>query len=100
MAIANKEILPKYKTRLLLRCIYHFKSDLINYMDHVRISGTEWGCVGYKTNRNIIKLWQSMKGCIRLPNLNWNSKGYYMYIENEIIIFVCYEDNNIFFNIF
>ena len=30
----------KFKRRLLLRCIYHFKSDLINNMDHMRISGT------------------------------------------------------------
>ena len=29
------------KKRLLLRCIHHFKSDLINDMDHMRISGTE-----------------------------------------------------------
>ena len=26
--------------RLLPRCIHHFKSDLINNMDHMRISGT------------------------------------------------------------
>ena len=31
----------KYKKRLLLRCKHHFKSDLINNMDHMRISGTE-----------------------------------------------------------
>ena len=31
----------KFKKRLLLRCIHHFKSDLINNMDHMRISGTE-----------------------------------------------------------
>ena len=31
----------KYEKRLLLRCIHHFKSDLINNMDHMRISGTE-----------------------------------------------------------
>ena len=30
-----------YKKRLLLRCIHHFKSDLVNNMDHMRISGTE-----------------------------------------------------------
>ena len=29
------------KKRLLLRCIHHFKSDLINDMDHMSISGTE-----------------------------------------------------------
>ena len=28
-------------TKLLLRCIHHFKSDLINNIDHMRISGTE-----------------------------------------------------------
>ena len=31
----------KYKKRLLLRCIHHFKSDLIYIMDHMRISGDE-----------------------------------------------------------
>ena len=31
----------KYKKRLLIKCIHHFKSDLINNMDHMRISGTE-----------------------------------------------------------
>ena len=31
----------KYYKRLLLRCIHHFKSDLINNTDHMRISGTE-----------------------------------------------------------
>ena len=29
-----------YEKRLLLGCIHHFKSDLINNMDHMRISGT------------------------------------------------------------
>ena len=29
------------KKRLLLRCKHHFKSDLINNMDHMRISGNE-----------------------------------------------------------
>ena len=31
----------EYEKRLLLRCIHHFKSDLIYIMDHMRISGTE-----------------------------------------------------------
>ena len=30
-----------HRKRLLLRCIHHFKSDLIYSMDHMRISGTE-----------------------------------------------------------
>ena len=36
-----QNILNKYKKRLLPSCIHHFKSDLINNMDHMRISGTE-----------------------------------------------------------
>ena len=36
----NKLIL-EYKKRILLRCIHHFKSDLNNTMDHMRISGNE-----------------------------------------------------------
>ena len=40
----------KYKKRLLVRCIHHFKSDLINYMDHMRISGTEpWSVIPSQT---------------------------------------------------
>ena len=31
----------KYKKRILLRCIHHFKSDLSKNMDHMHISGTE-----------------------------------------------------------
>ena len=31
----------KYKKRLLLRCMNHFKSDSITNMDHMRISVTE-----------------------------------------------------------
>ena len=29
------------KKRFLLRCVHHFKSDLIINMDHIRISGTK-----------------------------------------------------------
>ena len=39
---SNFQIIPlQYEKRLLLRCIYHFESDLISNMDHMRISGTE-----------------------------------------------------------
>ena len=37
----NNGVRMEYEKRLLLRCIHHFKSDLINNMDHMRISGTE-----------------------------------------------------------
>ena len=34
------ELLWKYKKRILLRCLHHSKSDLINNMAHMRILGT------------------------------------------------------------
>ena len=37
----EKTFTIEIKKRLLLRCIHHFKSDLINNMDHMRISGTK-----------------------------------------------------------
>ena len=39
VAVFSKTIM--FKKRLLLRCIHHFKLDLINNMDRMRISGTE-----------------------------------------------------------
>ena len=33
--------LLKYQKRLLLRCLHHFKSDWINNMDHMHMSGNE-----------------------------------------------------------
>ena len=41
LKVAYCTIPLKYEQRLLIRCIYHFKSDLINNMDHMPISGTE-----------------------------------------------------------
>ena len=38
---SDTNLVVKYKKRLLLRCIHHFKSNLINNMDHLRTSGTE-----------------------------------------------------------
>ena len=35
----------KYTKRLLVRCVHHFKADLINNMDRMRISGTEPNCL-------------------------------------------------------
>ena len=44
------------KKRLLLRCIHHFKSDLINNMDHMSISGNKTLC------RIKLEYWQSQEG--------------------------------------
>ena len=49
----------KYKKRLLLRCIHHFKLDLINNMDHMRISGTEPSSV-VLSQRSNFKSWKEM----------------------------------------
>ena len=38
-----KYVIPQitiFKKRFLLRCIHHFESDIINNIDHMRISGT------------------------------------------------------------
>ena len=44
------------KKRLLLRCIHHFKADLINNMDHMRISGTEPSSVILSQKRVVSKV--------------------------------------------
>ena len=49
-------VILNYKKKLLLRCIHHFKSDLINNMDHMRISGTEPSSVIRSQKRNFIKV--------------------------------------------
>ena len=41
-ATLTAESIPlKYEKRLVLRWIHHFKPNLINNMDHIRISGIE-----------------------------------------------------------
>ena len=42
----TQQVVEIKKKILLLRCIHHFKSDLIYDMDHMRISGTEPSSVG------------------------------------------------------
>ena len=57
----TREVAFQYKKRLLLRCIHHFKSDLINNMDHMRILGTQ-------TSSAILsqtKLFQKLKSDVR-----------------------------------
>ena len=44
----------KYKKRS--RCIHHFKSDFINNMDHMRISGTEPSSVILSQTKKFKKL--------------------------------------------
>ena len=50
--VSTTEPPSEYKKILLLRCIHHFKSDLINNMDHMRISGT--------AKQSSLKSWQCM----------------------------------------
>ena len=49
----------QYKKRLLLICIHHFKSDLINNMDHMRISDNEPSSV-VLSQRSNFKSWKEM----------------------------------------
>ena len=46
----------KYKKRLLLRCIHHFKSDLINNMVHMRIAGIKPSSVILSQRRKLKKV--------------------------------------------
>ena len=42
----------QYEKRLLLICKHHFDSDVINNMDHMRISGTEPSSVIFSQTKN------------------------------------------------
>ena len=53
------EYMLEYKKRLLFRCIHHFKSDLINNIDHMRISGNEPSSVILNQTMKIIKMLKS-----------------------------------------
>ena len=53
----------KYIKRLLLRCIHHFKSDLINNMDHMRISGNEPSSVILRQTKRFQKLKMLTRKC-------------------------------------
>ena len=63
----------KYKKRLLLRCIHHFKSDLINNMDHMRISGNEPSSVILSQRKWFQKLkmmvWKCQRGWCNKPTI-------------------------------
>ena len=71
----------KYEKRLLLRCIHHFKSDLIYDMDNMRIAGTEPSSVILSQTKLVKKLKSNTqkcrnklkpKGIINQQNYNFN----------------------------
>ena len=64
--------LVQYKKGLLLRCIHHFKSDLINDMDHMRISGTEPSSV-ILPNKVVSKV---KNWCPKSVKTSWSQKGW------------------------
>ena len=47
----------------LLRCLHHFKSDIINIMDHMRISGTESLSVILSQTNQLKKLKHDAQKC-------------------------------------
>ena len=59
------------KKRLLLRCIHHFKSDLINDLDHMRISDTESSSV-MLLQRKWLESWKRMP---KVPEQGKAKKG-------------------------
>ena len=63
----------KYKKRLLLSWIHHFKSDLINNMDHMRISGTEPSSVILSQTCSINKMKSNDP---KAPKTSWSQKGW------------------------
>ena len=73
----------EYKKRILLRRIHNFKSDLINYMDHMHISGTKPSSVILSQNKKFQKSESDIKkvpkqdeakrdGVINPQNYNFN----------------------------
>ena len=61
----------KYEKRLLLRYIQHFKSDVINNMDHMRISGNEPSSVILSQT----KLFQTLQMIARKCQIKLKPKG-------------------------
>ena len=64
--------IEEYNQWLLLRCIDHFKSDEINNMDHMRISGTEPSSV-ILSQKSSCKIWQR---CPESAKTSWSQKGW------------------------
>ena len=56
MFLHTARLVQEFKKKLPLRCIRHFKSDLINNMDHMRISGTEPSSVILSQTMNFEKV--------------------------------------------
>ena len=65
----------KYEKRHLLICINHFKSDLINNMDHMRISGIEPSSVTHSQTKWFQTLQMIAQKCqIKLKPKGWCNK--------------------------
>ena len=73
----------KYEKRLLLRCLHHFISDLINNLGHMRISGNEPSSVILSqtktfqflimSRKNMYPIWTIGKAGIQLSAILVNS---------------------------
>ena len=61
----------RYEKRLLLRWIHHFKSDQINNMDHMRISGKEPSSVTVSQRKWFQKLKMIVRKC---QKTRWSQK--------------------------
>ena len=63
----------KYKKRLLLRCIHHFKSDLINNMDHIAHFGY-WTLVSDPKPNKVVNKWLKIDAP-KVPKYKTKPKG-------------------------
>ena len=76
------EIWQKYNKRRLLRCVRHFKSDLINNMDHISISGNELSWVilsqtkWFQKLKLISRMCFTRDGVINRQNCNFKQLWY------------------------
>ena len=63
----------EYKKRRLLRCVQNFKSDFINIMDHMCISGSKTSLV----IRSHIKQFKKVRSIApKLAKTSWSQKGW------------------------
>ena len=70
--VTHQILVGNIKKRLLLRCIHHLKSDLINSMDHMRISVNEPSSVilGQKSSSKVKNSWSES------AKTSWSQKGW------------------------
>ena len=78
-------IIKKFKKRLLLRCIHHFKSDWIHDMDNMRISGTEPSSV-WRTEIIRFLCWFRQKSLVWVAFVSLEDLCRFIVLINSVIL--------------